>query len=225
MRSLGSLFFNGGQQVLAVHALDEAGAAQHLFDLVRLQMADEMAGLAAVGPGVKIGAELLHMVLAKHINGQGCTGGNNVRCAGLAGGTELHRCRVAARFPGGCRHLGADLFHRFPHFFQCLFRHRSILLGIFCALTTDELGAGAGTENVCFADLIQAQAHRHGHPLEVHPDESAADVDARMSLDLFHGDRVMELLPAGGGPAAARVGPGAPHRLPPSRIVRRLPAR
>ena len=42
----------------------------------------------------------------------------------------------------------------------------------------------------------------------MHPDESAADVDARMSLDLFHGDRVMELLPAGGGPAAARVGPG-----------------
>ena len=85
--------------------------------------------------------------------------------------------------------------------------------------------AGAGTENVCFADLIQAQAHRHGHPLEVHPDESAADVDARMGLDRFHGDRVMELLPAGGGPAAARVGPGHHADFVRSRIVRRLPAR
>ena len=31
---------------------------------------------------------------------------------------QLHRCRVAPSFPGGCGHLFPDLGHGLPHFFQ-----------------------------------------------------------------------------------------------------------
>ena len=63
---------DGVQQMLTVHALDEAGTAQHFFNFVRLQMADKVAGLAAVSTCVKVCAQLLHMVLTEHIDGQGC---------------------------------------------------------------------------------------------------------------------------------------------------------
>ena len=38
----------------------------------------------------------------------------------------------------------------------------------------------------------------------MHSDEGASDVDACVGADLLHRDGVFELLPAGGGPAAAR---------------------
>ena len=140
--------------MFAVHALDEAGAAQHLFDLVGLQMADKVAGLAAVGTGVKVCAKLLHMVLAKHVNGQRGTGGHRLSGAGLAGGAQLHLRRVPACFPGSSGHLCADLLHGFPHLLQSLFCHGiSILLGILGALAANELRAGAGAQDVGFADL------------------------------------------------------------------------
>ena len=40
----------------------------------------------------------------------------------------------------------------------------------------------------------------------MHSDEGASDVDACVGADLLHRDGVFELLPAGGGPAAARMG-------------------
>ena len=58
---LGGFLLDGVQQMLTVHALDEAGAAQHLFDLVGLQMPDEMDGGTFVG----ILAELLGQLLKK----------------------------------------------------------------------------------------------------------------------------------------------------------------
>ena len=95
------------------------------------------------------------------------------------------------------------------HLFRCFFCHKaSVLLGIFCALSANELRTGAGAENVCFTDPVQAQPHRHGHPAQVHPDQGAANVDTGVGADLLHGNGVFELLPAGGGPAAARMGPG-----------------
>ena len=39
----------------------------------------------------------------------------------------------------------------------------------------------------------------------MHSDEGASDVDACVGADLLHRDGVFELLPAGGGPAAARM--------------------
>ena len=120
---LGGFLLDGQQQMLTVHALDQACPPQYLFDLIGLQMADKMAGLAAVGTGIVVCTQLLHMVFAKHINGQSRTGGNGLRRAGLAGGAQLHRCRVAPSFPGGCGHLFPDLGHGLPHFFQRFFCH------------------------------------------------------------------------------------------------------
>ena len=40
----------------------------------------------------------------------------------------------------------------------------------------------------------------------MHSDEGASDVDACVGADLLHRDGVFELLPTGGGPAAARMG-------------------
>ena len=51
---------DGGQKVFTAHALDQAGPAQDFFDLVGLQVPDEMAGLAAVSACVKVCAELLY---------------------------------------------------------------------------------------------------------------------------------------------------------------------
>ena len=120
-------------------------------------MPDEMARLAAVGPGVIVGAELLHVVLAEHIDGQGRAGGHGLRRAGLAGGAELYFSGGAPGFAGGGRHLLADGVNGFPHLFQCLFSHKnSVLLGIAGALAADQLRAGAGAENVCFADFGKA---------------------------------------------------------------------
>ena len=120
---LGGLLLNGQQQMLAVYALDQACPPQHLFDLIGLQMADKMAGLTAVSSGIVVCAQLLHMVLAEHINGQGGTGCYGLRRAGLTGGAQLHRCRVAPGFPGGCGHLFPDLGDSLPHLFQCFFCH------------------------------------------------------------------------------------------------------
>ena len=193
---LGGFLLDGIQQMLTVHALDEAGAAQHLFDLVGLQMADKVAGLTAVGTGVKVCAQLLHMVLAKHIDGQSGTCGHRLCSAGLAGGAQLDLGRVAACLPGSSGHLFTDGQHGLPHLFRCFFCHKaSVLLGIFCTLSADELRAGAGAENVCFTDPVQAQPHRHGHPAQVHPDQGAADVDTGVGADLLHSNGVFELLP------------------------------
>ena len=120
---LGCFLLDGVQQMLTVHALDEAGTAQHFFNFVRLQMADKVAGLAAVSTCVKVCAQLLHMVLTEHINGQGCACSHGLRRAGLAGGAQLHRCRVAPGLPGGGCHLFPDLGHGLPHFFQRFFCH------------------------------------------------------------------------------------------------------
>ena len=114
---------DGQQQMLTVHALDQACPPQHLFDLIGLQMADKMAGLTAVSPGIVVCTQLLHMVLAEQINGQGGTGCYGLRRAGLAGGAQLHRCRIASGFPGGGCHLFPDLCHSLPHLFQILFCH------------------------------------------------------------------------------------------------------
>ena len=49
----------------------------------------------------------------------------------------------------------------------------------------------------------------------MHPDQGAADIHARVGADLLHRHRVFEVLPAGGGPAAARMGTGHDaHFLP-----------
>ena len=120
---LGGFLLDGQQQMLTVHALDQACPPQHLFDLIGLQVADKMAGLAAVSPGIVVCTQLLHMVLAEHINGQGGTGCYGLRRAGLAGGAQLHRCRIASGFPGSGCHLFPDLCHGLPHLFQILFCH------------------------------------------------------------------------------------------------------
>ena len=152
---LGGFLLDGGQQMFTAHALDQAGPAQDFFDLVGLQVPDEMAGLAAVSACVKVCAELLHMIFAKHVNGQGGTCGHSFSGAGLAGGAQLDLGRVAACLPGSSGHLFTDGQHGLPHLFRCFFCHKaSVLLGIFCALSADELRTGAGAENVCFTDPV-----------------------------------------------------------------------
>ena len=42
----------------------------------------------------------------------------------------------------------------------------------------------------------------------MHPDQGTANVDTGVGADLLHSNGVFALLPAGGGPAAARMGPG-----------------
>ena len=122
------------------------------------------------------------------------------------------------------QHLCADLLHGFPHLLQSLFCHGiSVLLGILGALAANELRAGAGAQDICFADLGKAQPHRHGHPLQVHADEGAADVDARVGADLLHGHRVLEVLPAGSGPAASGMGPGHHAHFLPAVFFRSFP--
>ena len=54
--------------------------------------------------------------------------------------------------------------------------------------------------------MIQRQAHRHGHPAQMHTDERAADVHTCSGADLLDKDRVLKGAPAACGPAAARVG-------------------
>ena len=54
--------------------------------------------------------------------------------------------------------------------------------------------------------MIQRQAHRHGHPAQMHTDERAADVHTCSGADLLDKDRVLKGAPAACGPAAAGMG-------------------
>ena len=66
----------------------------------------------------------------------------------------------------------------------------------------DELGPGPGAEEEGLPDVIQAQPHRHRHIPQVHPDEGAADVQARVGPDVLHRHGALEGLPGGGGKGA-----------------------
>ena len=137
------------------------GLSQASVTFVGLQMADEVTGLAAVSTGVVVGAKLLHMVLAEHIDGKGRAGGDGVRGAGLAGGAELHFGGVAACFPGRCGHLFADGLPGLPHLFQILFCHRTQSSSVYFA-RSPPMSFGRVRAQRMFASPIRFRLSRTG---------------------------------------------------------------
>ena len=112
---LAGLLVDGLQQADTVHALDDVGAAHHLFHLIGLQVADKMHRLVQIGPGVAVGHQLLHMVLAEQVHRQGRAVPDGVRGAGLAHGAKQNIRRVAPGGFCGLFHAAADFRHRLRH--------------------------------------------------------------------------------------------------------------
>ena len=101
--------------MLAVHALDQGGAPQHLFDLIGLQMADKVPGLAQIGTGIGFFHQLLHMVFAKKINGQRGAFPHGFHSAGLAGGAQQNLAGAAPGSQCGTGHFFTDISYIFSH--------------------------------------------------------------------------------------------------------------
>ena len=153
------------QQVLAVHAFNQSSTTHHFVDLVGLQMADKMPRLTAISVGVGLFHQFLHMVFAKQVNGQSGAGNHLFHGASLAGGAQQNICRVAAGFTRSGSHIFTDAGHIFGHHCQLfLCQHGSHLL-VNGTAAADVFGAGAGADDGRSADLLDGQAHRHGHAL------------------------------------------------------------
>ena len=120
----GGLLVDSFQQPLGIHALDQIHLAHHEFDLVGLQMSDEMNRRAFIGVLRQLGGQLLNTVFsaAVHTGGNGLTDGVGVIHFG--GGTELDGLGIPACGDGSGGHFGTDHGNIFSD------RHCRILLSV-----------------------------------------------------------------------------------------------
>ena len=87
------------------------------------------------------------------------------QCGYLAGYAAVMEGYTKLGFTGGGGHIFTDVGHIFGHHCQLfLCQHGSHLL-VNGAAAADVFGAGAGADDGCSADLLDGQAHRHGHAL------------------------------------------------------------
>lgn len=72
--------------------------------------------------------------------------------------------------------------------------HSSLVIfpHIVCSLSANERRAGAGSCHKGRPDMVIHQTDRDSHALQVHTDHRKPDIESPVSLDLHHGDRVLE---------------------------------
>jgi len=109
------LLLDALEQLQAVDGLDQIDHAHQIFDLVGLQMADEVQGLSCVGAEGALGLDLLHAVFAAAVDARGHGLFDAVGVVHLRRGAQQDLRRVAAGFFRGLVHPGTDVRNIFSN--------------------------------------------------------------------------------------------------------------